>query len=231
MNAHREIVRSKNSFLPMVLLFLIVNPLYADDSWEVVRDEQGIEVSLSNVSGSEYKMFRGETVMMAQAETVMNVLTEVDSCHLWRFRCKTYLPLGDDTTFVVNDLPWPLNDRFVITHGVLSDKTTLKITRVPLAELTAEQASQLPDHDGLVEMGEYSGYWKLDVIDNDKVSVRYQIRADPAGSIPAAIINEGVVNNPFNTLLKLRDYVEGLPGADLTAISTPSLATGMQSAQ
>ena len=203
----------KQQTLAVVLACFISTPLHADDLWEVVRNEQGIEISLSKVSGSNYKMFRGEAVISAQAETVMSALTHDDSCSQWRYHCKAFISLGDSYHLLMNDLPWPLSDRFVITRNILTDESTLQITHVPLSELPIEQTNNLPDHDGhdgMVEMNEYSGFWKIEQINSDEVNVIFQMQANPAGSIPAMVINNGVVNSPFKSLLSLRKHVATL---------------------
>ena len=213
MNIKHQTAVWLNRITVMLLTLFISTQLHADDLWEVVRNEQGIEISLSKVSGSNYKMFRGEAMISAQAETIMAMLTHPDSCSLWRYKCKTFISLGDSYHLMINDLPWPLSDRFVITRNILTDESTLQITHVPLSELPPEQTNNLPDHDehdGMIEMDEYNGFWKVEQLNSDEVNVIFQMQANPAGSIPAAVINNGVVNNPFNSLLSLRKHVATL---------------------
>ena len=191
----------------MVLPLVVAAPLYAADSWEVVRNEDGIKVSLSEVEGSNYKMFKGETVISTSVEKVMKSLSRSSSCKLWRFKCGAFISLGDNYYYRVNTLPWPLTDRFVVTRNVRTDNTTMEITYVPVSKLPSKIAQKLPEHDGLVEMQDYSGSWKLEERPKNRVKVTLEIRANPAGSIPAAVVNKGVVDNPFNTLLKMSNYL------------------------
>jgi len=210
MSLKQPTVVGLNYIVTMLLALFVSTALQADDLWEVVRNEQGIKISLSKVSESSYKMFRGEVMISAQANTVMSALLNDNSCSQWRYHCKTFISLGDDYHLMIQDLPWPISDRFVITQNILINAATLQISHVPLSKLSPEQASNLPEHDGMIEMKEYSGFWKVEQSNSDEVKVIFQIQANPAGSIPALIINNGVVNNPFNSLLNLRKHIATL---------------------
>lgn len=191
-----------------MLAFFVAAPLYAAGSWEVVLNEQGIKVSLSKVKGSDYKMFRGETEISTSVDRVMTALSRSSSCKIWRFKCGAFVSLGDDYYYRGNTLPWPLTNRFVVTRNLRTDKATMQITHIPVSKLPAKIARKLPNHDGLIEMQDYSGSWKVEEKRDNRVKVTLEIAANPAGSIPAAMVNKGVVENPYNTLLKLSDYLE-----------------------
>ncbi len=190
----------------LVPLFLSV-PVQAA-SWEVARDEQGIKVSLSDVGGSDYKMFRGETVIATSVGRLMTAFSDQSSCKSWRFKCGAYVSLGSGYFYRRTTLPWPLSDRFVITRNTQPNETTLLITHIPLAKLPKNIIAKLPDHDGLVEMKQYSGSWKLKQINEGEVEVVYEIRGNPAGNIPSSMVNKGTVDAPFSTLLKLKEYLK-----------------------
>jgi len=192
----------------MLLALLVVTPLYAINSWEVASEEQGIKVSLKTVEGADYKMFRGETIISATIEDLMTALSNSNSssCETWRFKCSQLVSLGDNHLYQVNNLPWPMTDRFVVTHNVRINKSTMEITHIPVSELPPEIAEKLPEHQDLVEMQDNSGFWKLEEVSKGKVKVTFEIRANPGRSIPTGVINKGALKRPLYTLQKLSDH-------------------------
>src|SRR5437868_12278988 len=61
---------------------------HADD-WQTAKDQDGIKVSLSEVPGSQYKAYRGVTVIKAPLAKVQALQEDVTGACAWIHECKS----------------------------------------------------------------------------------------------------------------------------------------------
>lgn len=176
-------------------------------AWELEKDKNGIVVHTRYVEGSELKEFRGKTRLKANLHTVVALMEDNTQYPAWLKDCKKSEPVKvlspkEKYIYILNGVPWPLNDRDFVIHTVLSqDKTTGAVTyrMKPIANI-------VPEKNGYVR-GTITGYWKFVPI-GDEVEVTYQVHSEPGGSIPTSIANIVVVDIPYETLKKMKERVE-----------------------
>jgi len=59
------------------------------ESWTVAKNEDGIKVSLSDVSGSQYKAYQGVTTIKASVAKLRSLQEDVAGACAWVHECKT----------------------------------------------------------------------------------------------------------------------------------------------
>lgn len=188
------------------LTVLVAAGAQADD-WKVAKDEAGIKVSLSEVSGSQYKAYRGETVINASVAKLRGLQEDVAGACAWIHECKSQKVLKHEGnqawTYTQINTPWPVTPRdsvlLVTTEEGADGSLTRKLQEVP---------KYIPEEKGFVRVSQVDGFWKFVPQGPNKTQVTYQVHTEPGGSVPSWLANKFVVEAPFNTLKALRERAE-----------------------
>ncbi|MDD2061299.1 START domain-containing protein [Pseudomonas sp. GD03860] len=187
-------------------LSAMLAPLVHADDWKVAKDEDGIKISLSEVAGSEYKAYRGVTLIKAPLAKVKALQEDVVGACAWIHECKSQKLLkheGDQTwTYTQFNTPWPVTARDSILHVTTTQDADGSLTR----KLEGVPKYQ-PEEKGFVRVSQVEGFWKL-VPKGDATEVTYQVHTEPGGSVPSWLANKFVVDAPFNTLKALKAKAE-----------------------
>jgi len=177
------------------------------EPWVVAKDEEGIKVSLSEVAGSKYKAYRGETVIKASVAKLRAMQEDVAGACTWIHECKAQKLLkhqGDQTwTYTQFNTPWPVTPRDSVLHITTVDGSDGSITRN-----LAGAANYVPEEKGFVRVAQVEGFWKMVPQGANQTQVIYQVHTEPGGSVPSWLANKFVVDAPFNTLKALRTKAE-----------------------
>jgi len=182
---------------------LVAGAAQADD-WKVAKDEDGIKVSLSDVSGSQYKAYRGVTTIKASVAKLRSLQEDVAGACAWVHECKSQKVLkheGDKTwTYTQFNTPWPVTPRDSVLQITTVEGTDGSLTRNLLG-----QPTYIPEEKGFVRVTQVEGFWKLVPKGPNETEVTYQVHTEPGGSVPSWLANKFVVDAPFNTLKALRE--------------------------
>lgn len=190
----------------LVLPLLLAGAAQAED-WQTAKDADGIKVSLSDVPGSAYKAYRGETLIKASVAKIRALQEDVVGACAWIHECRQQKLLktaGDEAwTYTQFNTPWPVTPRdsvLHVTNSIGTDGTvTRKLEGVP---------TYLPEEKGFVRVTQVDGFWKLTPKGPDSTQVTYQVHTEPGGSVPSFVANKFVVDAPFNTLMALKQRAE-----------------------
>lgn len=185
---------------------MLLAPYSWAEEWQVAKDEEGIQVSLSEVPGSKYKAYRGVTVIKAPLAKVRALQEDVVGACAWVHECQSQKLLNYEGnqgwTYTRFNTPWPVTPRDSVTHVVTTEKADGSVMR------TLEgQPDYLPQEKGYVRVAAVKGFWKL-VPKGDSTEVTYQVHTEPGGSVPSWLANKFVVDAPFNTLKGLKARAE-----------------------
>lgn len=177
------------------------------EDWQVAKNEDGIKVSLSDVAGSKYKAYRGETVINASVARVRALQEDVAGACSWVHECKSQKLLkheGDQSwTYTQFNTPWPVTARDSVLHI-----TTVQGADGSLTRQLEGAPKYIPEEQGFVRVAEVQGYWKLVPKGPNSTEVTYQVHTEPGGSVPSWLANKFVVDAPFNTLKALKARAE-----------------------
>lgn len=199
-------MRSYTRVALVVALGLSMAPSAWAEDWKVAKDEDGIQVSLSEVPGSKYKAYRGVTLIKAPLAKVRALQEDVAGACAWIHECQSQKLLkheGDQSwTYSRFNTPWPVTPRDSVVHVVSTQGADGSMTRT----LTGEPG-YVPPEQGYVRVAEVKGFWKL-VPKGETTEVTYQVHTEPGGSVPSWLANKFVVEAPFNTLKGLRTRAE-----------------------
>ena len=182
--------------------------------WELAKQQDGITVQTRKVADSAFREFRGEVEVSANINSVMAVLDDTANFTRWMHQCAEAKLLHKESLlqryqYLVNDFPWPAADRVLLIRNHISQAddrvVTVSLDGVLPDELPEPARAVLPQNKGAKWVTQLRGFYRLTPLDAARTSVVFQLHLDPAGALPASLVNSMIVDNPFETLRQLRE--------------------------
>jgi len=194
----------------IILFHFLFSGFSTEDGWVLKKDKEGIKIYTQLFPQSSFKAFQAITIFENTSQNeLLGILMDVEGYPMIfpdLKDAKIVLKRGEDyqLQYLKYDAPWPVSDRDGYYEQYVrvdpgNNKVTLNINAAQ------EKYSKDPDY---VRMEEGHGYWSLEDMGEGKVKVVYEFHPDPGGMIPAWLANSVIVNNPFQTLVNLRKYLE-----------------------
>lgn len=192
--------------LPIGLTVFLVTGWVQASSWQLVKDEEGIQVYLQSIPGSSFKAFRGVTRMHVDMPSLLALQDDASAACAWMHACseQRLLKHEEDLSWAYSRFyaPWPLEPRDSIVRVSTAYAADGRVTRDLLGV-----ADYLPLQPGFVRVNKVEGFWRLTPMAGE-VEVIYQVHSEPGGQVPAILANRFVLDAPFNTLKALRELAE-----------------------
>ncbi|PIE40919.1 MAG: hypothetical protein CSA49_06055, partial [Gammaproteobacteria bacterium] len=146
----------------MLIPFLIPAQSFADSEWELNKDKKGIKIFTRDVSGSDYKSFRGEATLKTNLSTLMAIHADANHANNWLQDCEQskllseFSPAGYSVYFIMN-MPWPVQNRdYALSYTIeqAPDDLTLTLSFTLDADL-------VPTTDDYIRVTKLNGFWKM----------------------------------------------------------------------
>lgn len=189
------------------LLSLALPSALTSAPWELKRSENGIQVFVRSVDDSRIREIRSVTTVLSSLSSLVALVEDMASAHQWVPYCREQRVLAkisdvETFTYTASALPWPLSDRDAVVHNWRSqmpDRTVvIRFEGAP---------DYMPEVPGLIRIRRISGFWQFRPLGSGAVEVIYQILSEPAGNVPDWMVNSGVVDQPYNTILNMRNML------------------------
>ena len=172
--------------------------------WTLQKNEDGIQVYTRNHPTSNILEFKAVTILNCKIDKVKKVITNVNSGIDWMEHIIVSKLLktdhkGNMYAYYEIDVPWPLENRDIVVFQKIKRQTPdnwkMTISSIP---------KYYPEQEGVTRVRIAKGYWKLIKLQNNKTKIIYAFYSDPAGNIPAWIVNLFIVDSPYETMKNLK---------------------------
>ena len=178
------------------------------DDWSLRKDESGVKVYTRSLDWTHHKEYKGEVIIRATPDKLLSIIQDVSTYPAWMhntYDAKLLRKSGNEfVTYFVNDAPWPVSDRDMVTKFVVS-RPNAQTMRLDMTAAPRE----IPEVGGMVRIPFLQGFWLFEDLGNGTCRVTQQVVSDPGGSIPAWLANSAIIDTPFQILSKLRKFVQG----------------------
>jgi len=197
--------------LLFAVLLLSLPVQAANGDWTERFNEDGITIHSRPVAGSRYQEFRATVELDAASSHAVALLQDNGACARWVFRCRSSENIEEISNteryfHQVTDLPFPFRARDAIFHGEIfygpNEDITIRIGAAP---------DKQPPKKRLVRIRETYGHYLLEPLGNGKVRLTWQHYVDPAGVLPAWLVNSMLTDLPSRSLASFRDLVKEAP--------------------
>ena len=200
----------KNKFIPIILFVAFLNAgLIKKEDWNLVKDKEGIKAYTRTVEGSDVKQVKVHTYLKTTLSALVAIVRDVESHTKWIYKCKRAKTLKtvsetDHYYYVESEVPWPISNRDIITHGVITqDKISKKVIIT---------STGVPDFigqiDGIVRIKNLNARWEFVPKGNGIVELTFYLLIDLGGELPGWLINLAIADGPFETILNMRKEVQ-----------------------
>jgi hypothetical protein len=181
--------------------------LTAEDNWNKEFTKEGVTVFTRLIEGSSIKEFKGEGLVSAPVEVCVNVMGDVEAAVKWRPDCIVSKELkADDNTYYSyseTKAPWPVSNRDVIVKMEMAkspDKVVYSFSGVDKPEL-------VPLKSNVVRITDIKGTWIFERKGEETYMI-FQAKINPGGSLPAWLANKTSVDQPFKSIMGMREMVK-----------------------
>ena len=196
-------------FIIMFFFSLMLPCSVAAQSWDFIKEKDGIKIYTRKEDGKSLKSFRGVTDINAPAEKIFALMEDVNNTDWWdknltQIKVLLYEKNKRAQYYFVYDLPWPVTDRDLCVDVTITiDPVTgeRKITAVSLNDV-------IPERNDMVRIKDYRQTWTIIPAGNEMTHVVLEGFVDPAGSIPDWISNTLIIDSPFRTISGVRERME-----------------------
>jgi hypothetical protein len=195
-------------------LFLMMSFVHCSDlqaeqhPWRLKKEERGIKVYTRRVQGSSILEFKGQTIVDASIQEVINAFEDDAKVPSWFYNgvepqvIKT-INLNDKIYYLDIPLSWPMSDRDVVYQRVKFEGLKRGAVKYRMTSLP----EWLPRKKGKVRIIHLRATWLFIPLGNGKTQIYFQQYAHPQGFVPAFIANEAVVDIPFYTIKNFRHFL------------------------
>lgn len=193
-----------------VVLLLIPGTAAAETEWQLRLERDGITVKSRTPDGERHQEFLAQAEIDASMAQIIALLQDTDACNRWLFRCEharvvERISNQERYFYQVTDLPFPARSRDGVFHASVSynpdQSVTIRMTSHP---------ERLPE-SGHIRIQHSYGTYHLMPVSDDRTGIAWQMFIDPAGALPAWIVNSMLTDLPYRSLEQLRELVQQAP--------------------
>jgi hypothetical protein len=206
--AVKNVMMEKNPNILIVISFLLfTSSLYSQD-WQFIKEKEGIKIYTRKEPGSNLKSFRGEALLHAKYEDILNLVGNVKNQDWWdKGVSELKILLFDEGKhvqyYIVYDSPWPVSDRDLVVDAVINTDPVTKIRTVKAKPLP----NVVPEKPGRVRIKNYWQSWTITPIQPGLVHVELEGFVDPGGSVPDWLYNMVITDTPLKVIRTVKTKV------------------------
>ncbi|HZL76369.1 MAG TPA: hypothetical protein VFB97_01585 [Bacteroidales bacterium] len=195
-------------FIIMFFFTLMLPCPIAAQSWDLIKEKDGIKIYTRKEAGKSLKSYRGVTDINAPAEKIYALMENVNNTDWWDknlTQIKVLLYEKDKRAqyYLVYDLPWPVPDRDLCVDVTITiDPVTGErmITAVSLNGV-------IPERKDMVRIKDFRQTWTIIPAGKEMTHVVLEGFVDPAGSIPDWISNILIIDSPLKAISGAREQM------------------------
>jgi hypothetical protein len=203
----------------VILLLLALNlalPLQALEKWQLIKEQDDVQVYSTKVQGSRIKSAKGEIIIAASLDDILAVLENITLLPRWLYKCRSaktikQADIVERYDYIYTDMPWPSWDRDVIVRSIFQQNPKTKVVTVSF-DTDPKMVALKPR---VVRVKKMTGRMLLipqalkptDNKDSKKTKIIYEVNTDPGGRIPKWLVNDMISDFPFYSLKNLRSLV------------------------
>jgi hypothetical protein len=185
---------------------LTLSPIiYAQNSWKLSTEKDGIKVYTKSILTSKVKALKIECVLNTSASQLVAVLLDVNKGNEWVYSTKSSTLLkkvSPSELYYYSEvsLPWPAQNRAFVAHLIVTQNMTSKVVTIDAPCVSGF----IPEKANIIRIQQSTGKWVITPLSKKQVSIEYTLAVDPAGSIPAWLVNLVASQGPLETFKMLR---------------------------
>jgi len=178
---------------------------FAADDWKLSVNKDGIKIYTRPIANSKLKAIKVECCLNVRPSQLVKVIMDIDKSDQWVYHSKTaYVvkQVSPSELYYYSEVsvPWPAENRDYIAHIMVSQNPKTKVITIDAPCLPG----MVPVKPNAVRISHSIGKWTIVPVNNNTINVDYELEVDPAGAIPAWLINLFATEGPLKTFERLK---------------------------
>ncbi len=197
-----------NQFHLILMFFftLILSCPMAAQSWNFIKEKDGIKIYTRVEAGKSLRSFKAVTDINAPAEKIFALMENIHNTDWWEknlnlIKILLYEKSKRAQYYLVYDVPWPVTDRdLCVDVNITTDPVTgeRKISSEALNGIIAEHADK-------VRIKDYRQTWTITPAGKEMTHIVLEGFIDPAGTVPNWLSDLLIIGTPFKAISGLRE--------------------------
>ena len=188
----------KYSIMGLMLVTGILKS-FGQQTWKLVKNEQGIKVYVGEAPNSSYFAFKALMSVKATEGEVLKVLKDVNKYPDW-FAFTESVELIEQTKTeqffsMETDYPWPFSNE-CMNYSMVFQRTEDKSMKISIMGTNGKANCKY-------SLKKASGYILLEPEKAD-IRITYCFHSEPSQNIPARLVNPMIYRMPFQTFIALK---------------------------
>jgi predicted RND superfamily exporter protein len=192
------------------------NTLFNEESqdWLHSKTNKNITIYTRNHKSSNFNAFKAVAKIDQSIESILAVISDPTSCPLWVDNCiesSNYInhqqekkQFNNRYGYALNHLPWPFKNRDIIVNIVTSNNpNTDEITITMSSDKTL-----ISETDEAVHITDSHAKYILRPIKKNITEFVWIQHTEPAGKLPAWLVNSMIIDLPLNSISKLQEVAK-----------------------
>jgi hypothetical protein len=197
-------------FILMVFFTLMLSCSMAAQSWDFIKEKDGIKIYTRREAGKSLKSYKGVTDINVPAEKIFALLEDVNNTDWWdknltQIKVLFYEKGKKAQYYLVYDLPWPVIDRDLCVDVTITFDPVTGERRINAVSLNGF----IPESNDKVRIKNYWQTWSVIPAGKETTHVELEGSVDPAGKIPDWISNIVIIESPFKAISEVKERMEG----------------------
>lgn len=181
----------------------------AQPGWQLVKDENKVQVYEREIEGSVFREYQAVTVVDAPVTEVSALYEKPELMPQWYHQCRLstmFKELGpdDEMYYFVIEMPWPFEVRdaaYRRTRSVDEGSGAIEYKLLAIPD-------SYPPQEGKIRIPELTGLWRFTPREDGRTEVLYRQYLQAGGNVPSFFVNQYAAVILYNTLLNSRKLVE-----------------------
>lgn len=194
-------------FFFSMLCFIKLSQASPKYGWVLEMEKEGVRVYTQLDESSPYKQIKVTTTINASMDKVMEILMAFSNYKRWMYHVSdSYLvnqPQAETYyVFTLEDADWPMQNRYQVSrmeHQQSSSQSSLHFRTIP---------NYIEKRTDAIQIKKSEGYWEVHDRPDHQCSLEYVVIQNPGGYVPPWLSNFHAVENPFNSVVRLKEIAE-----------------------
>jgi uncharacterized membrane protein len=192
----------------MLFYTLLLSCSTAAQSWDFIKEKDGIKIYTRVEAGKLLKSYKGVTDINAPAEKIFALMEDVNNTDWWdksltNIKVLSYEKHKKAQYYLVYKLPWPIKDRDLCVDVTITINQVTGESKINAVSLNGV----VPERTDKVRIKDYLQTWTIIPIGKETAHVELEGFVDPAGSIPDWISNMLIIDSPVSAISGLKEQM------------------------